>query len=99
MSAQTVYGELLKDLRRNSEMLIYSSVSDVKSISLNGDTFLMEIVLNSVTRSLEDTNSRHILDDYFKARGLKLEIKLIESDTEILVGKLREIIGNKLIVK
>ena len=99
VSAQTVYGELLKDLRRNSEMLIYSSVSDVKSISLDGDTFLMEIVLNSVTRSLEDTNSRHILDDYFKARGLKLEIKLIESDTEILVGKLREIIGNKLIVK
>ena len=98
-SAQSIYGELLKYLRENSEMLIYSALSDTRGISLSNETFKITLIENSLVKSLEETKNRQILDKFFAENNIKLKIEVIEDETEQLIEKLKIVVGNKLKIK
>lgn len=99
ITAQTVYGELLKQLRENSEMLIYSAVSDTESINLSNGEFVLTLTENAISKSLEDVRNKQVLEKIFAKMNLRLRLELIEDESEQLVKKLKEIIGSKLKIK
>ena len=99
ITAQAVYGELLKDLRGKSEMLLYSALADVKSLELIGGEFIMTIKEGQLVKTIEEAHSKQLLDEFFSEKNLKYKINIQADDTDILIGKLKEMLGDKLKIK
>lgn len=93
------YGEILKSLRERSEMLLYSALAETISMKLNGKILTIVLPKGKITECLEEGDNNQKLKALSENLGVELNIELKKRDEETLVEKLKEIFGEKLIIK
>ena len=95
-TAQSVYGELLKYLRENSEMLIYSAVSETTFIDLSGNNMIIGLKENALTNSLNEGYNIQVLEKFFQSKGIIFNLQIEKDASYTLIEKLKSLIGDKL---
>ena len=98
-TAQSVYGELLKYLRENSEMLIYSAVSETTFIDLSGNNMIIGLKENALTNSLNEGYNIQVLEKFFQSKGIIFNLQIEKDASYTLIEKLKSLIGDKLEIK
>lgn len=93
------YGELLKELRTNSEMMTYSALAETIEINKNDNTLLIVVPENKMTECLKESSVLPKIESVSKKLGIKIEISIKKSDIDSISKKLRELFGDKLIIK
>lgn len=98
-NAMWYYGELLKELRTNSEMMTYSALAETIEINKNDNTLLIVVPENKMTECLKESSVLPKIESVSKKLGIKIEISIKKSDIDSISKKLRELFGDKLIIK
>lgn len=98
-NANWYYGEILKSLRGKSEMLLYSALAETISMELNSGRLNIEIPKGKISECLAEGESQQKLQAIAESLKISLNITLKEREEERLVQKLKEIFGEKLIIK
>ena len=93
-----ITGMLMSYLRQKGLMLTYASVVDAKKIENDGENLIIELEKGSSSESLSSEANKNILNDFAKAIGLNLKLIIQENEEENLINKLKELIGDKLII-
>ncbi len=93
------YGEMLKKLRESSEMLLYSALAETISMKLSGNVLSIILPKGKITECLTENENNQKLKTISESLGIELNIELKKRDEETLVEKLKEIFGEKLIIK
>lgn len=95
---EKIYGELLKELRDESEMQLYAAVVNVIKLSVNNNEFTLSIRGDNLSKSLDYAGSS-VLKKFFDRLGLSYKIILVEDEEDQLIQKLQTFIGDKLKIK
>lgn len=98
-NAMWYYGELLKELRTNSEMMTYSALAETIEINKNDNTLLIVVPESKMTECLKESSVLSKIESVSKKLGIKIEISIKKSDIDSISKKLRELFGDKLIIK
>ncbi|HEY8424338.1 MAG TPA: DNA polymerase III subunit gamma/tau [Clostridia bacterium] len=100
-SAQKKLGELAFKLREKGELLIYYQVTNnIEKVKLEKDAFLATVSDQNAYKFLSDQKIVKKIEDLLD--GLKFKAVLTEAQPEIReerIKKLKELAGNKLIIK
>lgn len=98
-NAMWYYGELLKELRINSEMMIYSALAETIEVKMEDGKLLITVPEGAMTECLKDNAVVTKIEKVGEKIGIKLVIEIKKSDIDSISKKLRELFGNKLIIK
>jgi len=96
---QSIIGKMLTYLRQTDSMTTYSSVVAAKSVSEEIGKLKIEIDYGSDAENLLVDAHRKILEDFCEKAGLELDLVLLKDDEQILIDKLKALVGDKLIIE
>lgn len=93
----TVKERLLKKLKSEGEMILYSAILDSVSVEVKDRNLVIGVKLESDKQLIEDKHNEGVLRSILGGFGLVVDVV---GDSEIkLIEKLKQIIGNKLIIE
>lgn len=89
-----IFGELLRFLRKNSHMILYSICSEFEDVRLDNDKIIFSITDEGTLELLNAQSNKSVLEGFFKERGMEF---IFEHTTrEEIEEELRQKLGNKL---
>lgn len=94
-----VAGKLMNFLRQKGLMLTYASVVDARNIQATEDELIIEVQKGSSSEGLTTEANKNVLSEFASRLGLKLNLIVKEDEDELLITKLKELLGNKLIIE
>jgi len=99
-----VWGKYLLDLSSKGEMFLYSACEDVKNVELVGDEIKISVTSLLAFNVLNNAENKAGILQFFSNYGIKNNITIIKIDEnqfkeKTIADKLKEIIGEKLIIK
>ena len=98
-NARWYYGETLKALRLKSQMLVYSALAETISVTFSDGVLQIEVPENKLTECLKMDENIKILTDIASGYGIKIIVSTKKDDKEMVVEKLKQLFGDKLVIK
>lgn len=91
-----IVGKLMSYLRASGNMLTYAGVAVARRVYEDDGNLVIEIDAGSEAESLFQDNHRNILDGFIKPSGMTLNLKRIEDKEQLLLERLKKLIGEDL---
>ena len=98
-NARWYYGETLKALRLKSQMLVYSALAETISVTFCSGVLQIEVPENKLTECLKLDENIKILTDIAISLGIKISVSTKKDDSDMVVEKLKQLFGDKLVIK
>ena len=77
-------------------MFSYAGVAGAKRVEQSGNELIIEVDDGSESECLFETNNRQSIEDFVSGAGYKLKLTLLKNEEQILIEKLKQIIGKEL---
>lgn len=91
-----IIGKLMSYLRINGHMMVYAGVAVAKKIEVQDGKLNIEIESGNESENLIVDSNKKVLEDFASSVGLKLELISIMDNEQVLLNKLKKLIGDDL---
>ena len=94
-----IFGELLRYLKQNKNMFLYSAFSEILKIKIKDNKFFALANENTISMLNSEKENIKVLDDFFEKYNLQFIVRKNIEPNELLIEDLKKLFGEKLIVE